>query len=76
MKRFENKVIVITGGASGIGAAAAEKFLSEGASVAVWDMKENSGSMQEEVAANSRYKFFKVNVADFNEVERATTLTL
>ena len=63
MKRFENKVIVITGGAASIGAAAAQKFLSEGASVAVWDMKELSSSLQAAVAVNSRFKFFKVNVA-------------
>ncbi|MEQ9305552.1 MAG: SDR family NAD(P)-dependent oxidoreductase, partial [Marinoscillum sp.] len=37
MKRLENRVAVITGGAAGIGQAAVEKFVSEGASVAIWD---------------------------------------
>ena len=76
MKRFENKVIVITGGSAGIGAAAAQKFLSEGASVAVWDMKELSSSLQAAVAVNSRFKFFKVNVADHKDVEQATIQTI
>ncbi len=37
MKRFENKVVVVTGGASGIGKAAAEMFRGEGARVIVLD---------------------------------------
>lgn len=36
-RRFENKVVVVTGAANGIGAATARRFLDEGASVAVID---------------------------------------
>jgi 2-dehydro-3-deoxy-L-rhamnonate dehydrogenase (NAD+) len=36
-KRFEGRVAVVTGGASGIGFAAVARFRREGASVAVWD---------------------------------------
>src|SRR5690242_5077161 len=35
MSRFVNKVVVITGGTSGIGLAAAKRFISEGAKVVV-----------------------------------------
>lgn len=35
MQRFDDKVIVITGGSSGIGLAAAKKFVKEGASVVI-----------------------------------------
>jgi NAD(P)-dependent dehydrogenase (short-subunit alcohol dehydrogenase family) len=33
--KFENKVVVVTGGTSGIGLATAERFAAEGASVFV-----------------------------------------
>lgn len=38
MKKFEQKVAIVTGGASGIGAATATKLVNEGARVAVFDL--------------------------------------
>ncbi|MCP5032446.1 MAG: SDR family NAD(P)-dependent oxidoreductase, partial [Actinomycetia bacterium] len=38
MSRFEDKVVVITGAAGGIGRAAAVRFASEGASVVAVDL--------------------------------------
>ncbi|MCI0612114.1 SDR family oxidoreductase [bacterium] len=43
MKGLNNKRVVITGGASGIGAATVERFLEEGARVAVIDFDEVGG---------------------------------
>ncbi len=40
MTRFSGKVVIVTGGASGIGAASAARFASEGALVTVADMNE------------------------------------
>jgi 3-oxoacyl-[acyl-carrier protein] reductase len=40
--RLKNKVSIITGGAQGIGLATAQKFLDEGAIVAVCDMRQES----------------------------------
>jgi NAD(P)-dependent dehydrogenase (short-subunit alcohol dehydrogenase family) len=39
MTRFANKVVVVTGGAHGIGAATSRRFLAEGARVAVIDLE-------------------------------------
>ena len=40
MKRFEGKVVIVTGAASGIGEATARRFSSEGACVALVDLNE------------------------------------
>ena len=41
MKSFENKVVIVTGGAHGIGASIVSEFEKEGAQVAYIDIREN-----------------------------------
>ena len=41
--RFENKVVVITGGAAGIGRVTAESFAKEGARIAICDINPEAG---------------------------------
>jgi 3-oxoacyl-[acyl-carrier protein] reductase len=74
MNRFQNKVVVITGGAAGIGKAAVEKFTREGAAVAIWDVNETQGKELELLILNEGFvaKFIKVNTANYEEVEQAT----
>jgi 3-oxoacyl-[acyl-carrier protein] reductase len=74
MTRFQNKVVVITGGAAGIGKAAVEKFTREGAAVAIWDVSEVQGKELELLILNEGFvaKFMKVNTAKYEEVEHAT----
>ena len=47
-KRFKDKVIIITGGASGIGKTAALEFGLEGAQVIIWDINQTKTSETEE----------------------------
>ncbi len=74
MKRLENKIAIITGGADGLGKAAAVKFANEGAVVFIWDMNEMKGQQSaEEIIANGGIAYFmKVNTALYAEVEMAT----
>lgn len=68
MKRLENKVAIITGGAAGIGAATAIKFAEEGAKVIIWDLDETKGK---ELADKLQALFMKVNTADYAAIENA-----
>jgi 3-oxoacyl-[acyl-carrier protein] reductase len=73
MNRFQNKVVVITGGAAGIGKAAVEIFAREGAAAAIWDVNGVQGKELELLLLNEGFvaKFSKVNTAKYDEVERA-----
>ena len=53
MRRFTNKIVVITGGTSGIGLAAAKQFIKEGAKVVVTGRNSQSvDDAQNEIGAN------------------------
>ena len=68
MKRLENKIAIITGGAAGIGAATAVKFAQEGAKVIIWDLNEVKGM---ELAQQIDAVFAKVNTSNYQEIEAA-----
>lgn len=60
---LNNKVAVVTGGASGLGQATVEQFIAKGAKVAIFDMNEEQGqALAAQHAGNAI--FCKVNVAD------------
>lgn len=69
----KEKVIVITGGASGIGSATALKFAREGAHVVISDFNESAGSETAECIKKEggQAAFFRTDVTDLNDVEKA-----
>jgi NAD(P)-dependent dehydrogenase (short-subunit alcohol dehydrogenase family) len=71
-QRLAGKVAVITGGASGIGFATAQRLRAEGATVVIGDMDEEAGT---KAAAEVEGLFIKVNVTDEAEVDNLFDLT-
>lgn len=69
--RFAGKVVVITGAASGIGAAAARRFAAEGASLVLADLNEAQGqSLAEELTMKrATASFLCTDVSDAAQVE-------
>lgn len=65
MQRLEGKVAVVTGGASGIGRAAAVRFASEGARVVVADVDDRGA----EVASDVDGVFVRADVTRAEDVE-------
>lgn len=64
----KDTLAIVTGGASGLGRAVAERIIAHGGRVALLDLKEHEGKS---VAAALGAPFFTCNVADEAQVERA-----
>ncbi len=73
MRMLEQKVVVVTGGAQGIGLSAVERFAQEGARVAIWDFNEEKGKASESSlkAKGLDVRFQQVNVTDMASVKAA-----
>jgi NAD(P)-dependent dehydrogenase (short-subunit alcohol dehydrogenase family) len=73
--RFDDKVVIVTGGALGIGQATSELLAERGASVAIFDWNEPAGrsACDKIMQAGGKALFEKVDVSDGRMVEKATT---
>ena len=68
---LKNKTAVITGGAQGFGLAITERFLDSGANVIIWDIDVAVTNKTIQNLNNPRLSALKVNVANFDEVQKA-----
>lgn len=80
MKRFEDKVVIITGGGSGLGQATAIRLAKEGAKLSLVDLNEKgleeTNEKVLEVAPETEVTLITANVANDQEVEKYVNETL
>lgn len=69
-KLYEDKVVLITGSAGGIGLASAKKFAEEGAKIALVDLKKESVDKAAEEINDAEVITFGADVTDESEVEK------
>lgn len=75
--RLENKVAIVTGGASGIGAATVQLFAEEGAKVVIADFDEAGQSFSDELNEKGHDTFFiKADVTKESDVKKMITETV
>lgn len=74
MQRFENKVVLVTGAASGIGAATAKRFSQEGANVVLLDRQ--SLDKVADGLPSERTLTIEADVSDSTAVSKAVTETV
>ena len=73
--RLQNKVALITGGTSGIGAATAELFIKEGAKVVIAGRSEEKGAaLAEHLGANAHY--VRADVSNETDIAEAVAATV
>ena len=76
--KLQDKVAIITGGASGIGAATVKLFVENGAKVVFVDLNEEKGHALEAelTAAGAEALFIKANITSEEEVQNIFTTTV
>ena len=72
MEKMDGKVIIITGGSSGMGAAMAKDFAMHGAKVAIFDLNEEKGQ-QLAAEAGQNVTYYKIDVTSKAEIEKGVS---
>ena len=72
MKKLDGQIVIITGGARGIGEGICKIFCNEGATVALWDVLEEGQTTADNISAGGGSIFFqKVDVTSQDSVDSA-----
>lgn len=69
MREFENKVVVVTGGAQGIGKCISEEFAKVGAKVCMIDLQENDYFQGDLADKETLERFAKKVIAEYGSVD-------
>jgi len=72
MKKLDGQIVIITGGARGIGEGICKIFCNEGATVALWDVLEEGQTTADNISVDGGSIFFqKVDVTSQDSVDSA-----
>ena len=74
--RFDGRVVAVTGGASGIGAACVRRFAEEGASVVVADVDEERGQAVAAELPDERAVFMRCDVSQQSDWQALRDLVI
>lgn len=66
---LNDKTVIVTGGASGIGKSVAQEFLLQGSNVAVFDMSPNAPEL--EGITDDNFGYYQVDITDSEQVNKA-----
>ncbi|MDR0252855.1 MAG: SDR family NAD(P)-dependent oxidoreductase, partial [Brucellaceae bacterium] len=73
--RFKDKVVIVTGGASGIGEASVRAFAREGAKVVIADFADHGQALADELGTDNAL-FIKIDVTDSAAVQAMIAQTV
>ncbi|GIN21375.1 MAG TPA: 3-oxoacyl-ACP reductase [Bacillus bacterium] len=75
--RFRDKVVIVTGGASGLGEATVLEFVKEGAKVSIADISDNGQAFSEELNSKGYDTIFvKTDVSKEDEIKNLVSKTV
>ncbi|KAG7093446.1 hypothetical protein E1B28_007124 [Marasmius oreades] len=70
--KIENRTFVVSGGSSGLGLGTVHHLLEANAFISILDLS----PPPEDIASSSRVKFFKTDITEADEIEKAVTATV
>lgn len=76
MSRFDDKVAIVTGGASGIGLETVKLFLNEGAKVVIGDYSDKGDEVAKSLNAGDNILFVQTNVTSEDQVKNLIAKTV